>query len=215
MRLSLFIAASAVTASVLQPRDVINPPSSAFHMFEVVPLEEAKVGKDRDIQGLPPKPISNLTTTGGKSKSANKFGVSFAATNIKATTAASRACASSPNYRFEWQQYSVPRRVGLVTAIKCLMNKPPSGRFSSSKNRYEDLVQLHQSMMPAVHNNALFLIWHRYFLWTFEQLLRVECGFVSVKKLTYKEIYAFIFLWRFKVSGVRFCLVFADYGIGQ
>lgn len=32
-------------------------------------------------------------------------------------------------------------------------------------------------VMPNVHGNPKFLIWHRYYLWTFEQVLRTECGF--------------------------------------
>jgi tyrosinase len=57
------------------------------------------------------------------------------------------------------------------------MNKPPSGNFAPATNRYEDLARLHQMYMPNVHGNAKFLLWHRYFLWTFEQVLRDECGF--------------------------------------
>jgi tyrosinase len=56
------------------------------------------------------------------------------------------------------------------------MNKPPSGQFGVSKNRYDDLVGLHQTLTPNVHGNAKFLLWHRYFTWTFESLLRDECG---------------------------------------
>jgi tyrosinase len=63
--------------------------------------------------------------------------------------------------------------------MKCLMRRPPSGRFPPATNRYEDLVRLHQQYMPNVHNNAKFLIWHRYYVWTFEQVLRSECGFTS------------------------------------
>jgi tyrosinase len=57
------------------------------------------------------------------------------------------------------------------------MGKPASGQFRQAKNRYEDFVALHQNLTPNVHNNAKFLIWHRYFLWTFEDVLRAECGY--------------------------------------
>jgi tyrosinase len=57
------------------------------------------------------------------------------------------------------------------------MNKRASGMYKQSTNRYEDFVALHQNVMNNVHNNAIFLIWHRYFLWTFEQVLRKECNF--------------------------------------
>jgi tyrosinase len=32
-------------------------------------------------------------------------------------------------------------------------------------------------VMPNVHGNPKFLVWHRYYLWTFEQVLRAECGY--------------------------------------
>jgi len=64
-----------------------------------------------------------------------------------------------------------------MAAMKCLMNAPPSGNFAPATNRYEDFVRIHQDYMPNVHNNAKFSIWHRYFVWTFEQVLRAECGF--------------------------------------
>ncbi|KAJ4321954.1 hypothetical protein N0V94_002666 [Neodidymelliopsis sp. IMI 364377] len=84
---------------------------------------------------------------------------------------------SSPRVRTEWDSYSNSDRQAYIDSIKCLMTKPPSGQFSVSQNRYDDLVGLHQRLTPNVHGNAKFLLWHRYFVWTFEQLLRDECGF--------------------------------------
>ena len=57
------------------------------------------------------------------------------------------------------------------------MGKPPSGQFPPSKSRYEDFVRLHQMWMPNIHGNPKFMIWHRYYLWTFHMVLRDECGF--------------------------------------
>ncbi|KAH6653792.1 hypothetical protein BKA67DRAFT_260784 [Truncatella angustata] len=175
MKISIVLTASAVSAHMVVPRDAPNMPASAFPKFEVITLDQAKQGLDRDIQNLPPKPVSNLTASVDTSvKSSLKIS---AAVSVKATTAASRACAASPNYRFEWRNFSAGRRLSFVTACQCLLNRAPSGRFSQSRNRYEDFVALHQNVMTQVHNNALFLIWHRYFLWTFEQVLRTECGY--------------------------------------
>ncbi|KAI1124082.1 hypothetical protein F5Y10DRAFT_39443 [Nemania abortiva] len=89
----------------------------------------------------------------------------------------------NPNIRFEWDDYSTSDKQAFVSAIKCLINKPASGRFSPSKNRYEDFVRLHQSYAPNIHSRSTsqqthkFLLWHRYFVWAFEQVLRDECGF--------------------------------------
>lgn len=90
-----------------------------------------------------------------------------------------RATCSNPRVRTEWDNYSNNDRQSFIDSIKCLMNKPPSGQFSVSKNRYDDLVGLHQTLTPNVHGNAKFLLWHRYFVYTFESLLRNECGFTA------------------------------------
>ncbi len=84
---------------------------------------------------------------------------------------------TNPNIRFEWDDYSTSDRQALMSAFKCLMNKPASGAFTASKSRWEDFERLHQLYTPNVHQNQKFLPWHRYFIWTFEQVLRAECGF--------------------------------------
>jgi tyrosinase len=84
---------------------------------------------------------------------------------------------SNPRVRVDWDSTSSSDRQDFVDSIKCLLRARPSGRFPGSQNRYEDLVVLHQKSTPTVHGNAKFLLWHRYFLWTFEDLLRQECGF--------------------------------------
>lgn len=83
---------------------------------------------------------------------------------------------SNVRTRVEWDSASNNDRQGYVNAIKCLMTRPASGQFRSSRNRYDDLVGLHQTLTPNVHGNAKFLLWHRYYTWTFESLLRDECG---------------------------------------
>lgn len=171
MRWSLFLTASAASASILRRStfgESENLPDSAFPHFETVSLEDAKQGKDRLIQGLPDPENGTETTTTAS------FAKVMAAT---AVTDAAAECSANPNIRFEWRQYSDSDRLAFVKAVKCLMNKPPSGNFPPAKSRYEDFVRIHQDYMPNVHNNAKFLIWHRYYLWTFEQVLRTECGF--------------------------------------
>ncbi|KAJ4371137.1 hypothetical protein N0V83_004353 [Neocucurbitaria cava] len=88
-----------------------------------------------------------------------------------------RATCSNVRVRTEWDSYSDSDRQAFVDAIKCLMGRGPSGQFSQSKSRYEDLVALHQTLTPNVHGSDKFLIWHRYLTWTFEDMLRSECGF--------------------------------------
>ncbi|KAI0126093.1 hypothetical protein BJ170DRAFT_685337 [Xylariales sp. AK1849] len=168
MRLSLALCASAVSASLLPTRSwgkSPNLPDSAYPKFQTITLEEAKLGKDREIQGL----------SDDNSTAATTEGFEVLAATVKTQDTAS--CSANPNVRYEWRQYSASDRLAFVQAVKCLMNKPASGNFPPATSRYEDFVRLHQNYMPNVHNNAKFLLWHRYYLWTFEQVLRTECGF--------------------------------------
>lgn len=96
-----------------------------------------------------------------------------------ASPLAAAATCSNPRVRTEWDSYSTADRTAYINAIKCLHTRPASGQYSQAKNRYEDLVALHQTLTPNVHGNSKFLIWHRYFLWTFEDILRDECGFTG------------------------------------
>ncbi|KAI1757511.1 hypothetical protein F4782DRAFT_546646 [Xylaria castorea] len=85
---------------------------------------------------------------------------------------------SNPHVRFEWSSYSNADRTAFVQAIKCLQGKPSGGsQYTGSTNRYEDLISVHRGMTADIHQTAAFLVWHRYFVWVFEQLLRDECGF--------------------------------------
>ncbi|KAI0204364.1 hypothetical protein F4808DRAFT_339801 [Astrocystis sublimbata] len=90
---------------------------------------------------------------------------------------------ANPAVRYEWDDYSASDKQAFVNAIQCLTRRPASGKFSFSKNRYEDFVRLHQSYAPNIHSRSTsqqthkFLLWHRYYVWAFEQVLRDECGF--------------------------------------
>ncbi|KAH3960314.1 hypothetical protein HBH64_191630 [Parastagonospora nodorum] len=92
-------------------------------------------------------------------------------------TVSTQATCSNPRVRQEWDSYSNSDRQAYIDAIKCLMSRPANGQFSQSKSRYEDLVALHQTLTPNVHGSSKFLLWHRYYLFTFEDILRSECGF--------------------------------------
>lgn len=155
----LLLTAAAASASVLRS---VNLPASAFPKFKTLSIEDAVAGLD--LENGPPAVNSTHTN---------------APDMVVATaqTSAAAACEANPNMRFEWKDFSTSDRLAFMSAIKCLMKKPPSGNFAPATNRYEDLARLHQMYMPNVHGNAKFLLWHRYFLWTFEQVLRDECGF--------------------------------------
>ncbi|KAF1994509.1 Di-copper centre-containing protein, partial [Amniculicola lignicola CBS 123094] len=88
------------------------------------------------------------------------------------------ATCASPRVRIEWGNLNDGQRAQYTSAITCLMGKPKKS-FPAATNRYEDFVALHQSLTPNVHGNAKFLLWHRYYLWSFEQELRTQCGFTG------------------------------------
>lgn len=87
---------------------------------------------------------------------------------------------TSPRVRYEWRDLTDAHKKEFVSSVKCLMNKPSAGgQFNGSRNRFEDLVSVHQQMTPAIHMVAQFLPWHRYFLNIYETLLREECSYTG------------------------------------
>jgi tyrosinase len=88
-----------------------------------------------------------------------------------------RATCGNVRTRIEWDSYPDSSKQNFVDSIKCLMGRAPTtGRFPAAKSRYEELVALHQTLTPNVHGNRKFLLWHRYYTWVFEDVLRTECG---------------------------------------
>ncbi|OJD13475.1 hypothetical protein AJ78_06065 [Emergomyces pasteurianus Ep9510] len=163
---SLAAAASKNILANLSP----NLPLASFGKFETISLDDAKKGKD--LMGkLFHAPMSpKLKTEPGAAPAAAPAGgptfTTFAA-----------GCVGRTNMRIEWRRYSHNDRLAFVRAVRCLMDRPPSGNFQYAKNRYEDFARLHQQKLSEIHQNDKFLVWHRYFVWTFEQVLRDECGF--------------------------------------
>ncbi|RYP91186.1 hypothetical protein DL770_002663 [Monosporascus sp. CRB-9-2] len=84
---------------------------------------------------------------------------------------------TNPAIRREWRNMSPADRRSFVTAIRCLMDKPTTGIAPPARNRYEELVWVHQQMTANVHMAGSFLPWHRYYVHTFSRLLRNECGY--------------------------------------
>ncbi|KAF2130944.1 Di-copper centre-containing protein [Dothidotthia symphoricarpi CBS 119687] len=82
--------------------------------------------------------------------------------------------------RREWSLLLRSEKLNYIDAIKCLHSKPaktPSAIASGAKNRYDDFVVTHIIQTYEVHGTANFLAWHRYFVWSYEQALRDECGY--------------------------------------
>ena len=61
----------------------------------------------------------------------------------------------------------------------CLREKP-SLTFPTApgaRNLFDDFQAVHINQTFLIHFNAVFLPWHRYYMWTYEKALREECGY--------------------------------------
>lgn len=140
-------------------------PLKNFGQFASLTLEEA-------IDHA--QPLASTSSVDDTSSNAK-----FAAPAIKLGSSSQSSC-TSPRTRIEWRSYSSADREAFVNSISCLTKLPSAGAtYSPSTSRYEDFVQTHQKMTSSVHGNGVFLLWHRYFVYLFEQALRSECGFDS------------------------------------
>lgn len=75
---------------------------------------------------------------------------------------------------------SKKERIAYTNAVRCLMNKP--SRFDpaevpGAKSLFDDFVAVHINQTLTIHGTGVFLTWHRYFTWAYEQTLRNECGY--------------------------------------
>lgn len=166
MRASFLSATLAVVASV-----------AAFPAPQEVPNAKILPALPLDIFAETPKFVKPIPLEVAKEKYENhteeapKFG-----TRDVLESRQNGRC-SSVRTRPEWHSTSDADKQAFVDGIRCLMSRGPSGQFGQSRSRYEDLVALHQTLTPNVHGNAKFLLWHRYYLWVFEDMLRSECGY--------------------------------------
>ncbi|KAI1405104.1 Di-copper centre-containing protein [Hypoxylon fuscum] len=180
MKVSVALFVTAVSAATI-PSAKQGLPLEQFGEVHHISIEDAINKVDLIGNNFTLLPISTLLH---KDKKPSPMGEEKV-TSSKATTAAAADtgdCAN-PNIRFEWDHYSASDKQAFVDALQCLVNKPPSGKFSPSKNRYEDFVRLHQTYSPNIHSPSTdhqthkFLLWHRYYVWALEQVMRDECGF--------------------------------------
>ncbi|KAH8883227.1 Di-copper centre-containing protein [Thozetella sp. PMI_491] len=71
-----------------------------------------------------------------------------------------------------------------ISAMLCLMSKPSKldqRKYPGAKSRYDDFVAVHINQTLSIHGTGNFLSWHRYYLWSFEQALRNECGYTGTQ----------------------------------
>lgn len=74
-------------------------------------------------------------------------------------------------------------REAYTTAVLCLQHKPSQldpTVYHGAKSRYDDFVAVHINMTMKVHLDAIFLSWHRNFIYLYQQALVKECGYKGV-----------------------------------
>ncbi|KAL2062516.1 hypothetical protein VTL71DRAFT_6782 [Oculimacula yallundae] len=82
--------------------------------------------------------------------------------------------------RRNWDHLSPDDRTSYINAVLCLMNRPSllnQEQYPGAKSRYDDFVAVHINQTLSIHGTGNFLGWHRYFVFTYEQTLRNECGY--------------------------------------
>lgn len=82
--------------------------------------------------------------------------------------------------RYDFDAMPPADRKAYTDAINCLWNQPSQldqSVYPGAKNRYLDYAALHIERTLNVHLDGFFLVWHRTFIWLFEQDLKQTCGY--------------------------------------
>lgn len=73
---------------------------------------------------------------------------------------------------------SSEERIDFVRAVECLMDAPSLySDIPGARSRFDDFGVLHYRLTNFVHLSASFLLFHRYYIWTYEEALRTECSY--------------------------------------
>ncbi|KAI1444030.1 Di-copper centre-containing protein [Annulohypoxylon stygium] len=82
--------------------------------------------------------------------------------------------------RKEWRYIPAEERIDYVRAVNCLMTSPNVyENVTGPKSMFDSFGVLHYKLTPYVHNSAYFLLFHRIYVWTFEEKLRTLCGYTG------------------------------------
>jgi tyrosinase len=55
--------------------------------------------------------------------------------------------------------------------------KLPKAQYPGANSRYDDFVIVHMNQTLSIHGTGNFLVWHRYYVWAWENVMRTECGY--------------------------------------
>ncbi|KAI5778768.1 hypothetical protein EDC01DRAFT_673260 [Geopyxis carbonaria] len=99
---------------------------------------------------------------------------------IPAPAPSSAATCKRPAVRKEWRTLKTAEKKNYIDAVLCLHATPGVNTDVypglARTTRFEDFLYLHKTVAPYIHYTGQFFAWHRYFLNTYEQALRDECG---------------------------------------
>ncbi|TVY16990.1 Tyrosinase-like protein orsC [Lachnellula arida] len=89
--------------------------------------------------------------------------------------------------RREWGNLTNTERQNYTNAVLCLMALPAKTDATlvpGAKTRYDDFLYQHINQTLTIHQTANFLSWHRWFVYTYEQALRNECGYTGYQPVS-------------------------------
>ncbi|KAK3290789.1 uncharacterized protein B0H64DRAFT_447075 [Chaetomium fimeti] len=101
----------------------------------------------------------------------------------KSPRAAANPCTPGKlRIRREWGSLSVDQRKEYIAAVQCLRTKPSTldpATAPGAKSLFDDFVAIHLMQTMNIHLSGIFLTWHRYYTWVYEEKLRTECGYTG------------------------------------
>ena len=77
------------------------------------------------------------------------------------------------------RQLSEPQKKSYIDAVLCLTKKNAISGVAKALNRFDDHEAVHNIQTPYIHWVGHFILWHRYFVATYEKALRAECGYLG------------------------------------
>ncbi|KAF2754987.1 tyrosinase [Pseudovirgaria hyperparasitica] len=126
---------------------------------------------------------SPSNSTGWKVAKLQALGLARLSTHVDKNGYYSEECTlENVSLRREWGTLTDSEKKGYIAAVKCLSKLPPltpTSLETGVRSRYDDFVLTHINQTLNIHGTGNFFAWHRYYIWTYEQALRNECGYTG------------------------------------
>ncbi|KAJ5174026.1 uncharacterized protein N7500_001957 [Penicillium coprophilum] len=87
------------------------------------------------------------------------------------------ASCKDPPLRKEWRDLSMRERRDYIGAVRCLAARPAMTGLENVVTHFDDFQATHSDQTPWIHWVGHFVLWHRYYLATYEKALREVCGY--------------------------------------